>query len=209
MEAHTEWSAGTTCENNRAAPVGGVIDVHHHIVPGEYLQALARLGITKSIGVAFPAWSVQRDLELMDMLGVQASVVSFSTPAANVSGTGNARSLARLCNDLAAMLVNAYPGRYGAFATVPPLDDVEGALWELDYALDTLRLDGVALMTNYGLKYLGDPSFEEVYEALNERKAVVHIHPNDPPGVQFGVPAAVMDAPFDTTRTALDRKSVV
>jgi predicted TIM-barrel fold metal-dependent hydrolase len=190
-----------TCGSSRAA-IEGSIDVHHHILPPEYLDALAGLGITRSIGVPFPTWSLRQDLELMDKLGVQIAVVSFSTPAANVPGTENARSLARLCNDLIAMMVKGHPDRYGAFATMPPLHDVKGVLWELDYALDTLNLDGVELTSNYDLKYLGDSAFEEVYEALNVRKAVVHVHPTDPPGVQFGIPAAVMDAPFDTTRVA-------
>lgn len=205
MKPHTESDPESRGhESKQAAPIEGSIDVHHHILPFEYLQALARLGITRSIGVAFPAWSLEQDLELMDRLGVQAAVVSFSTPAANVPGTGNARSLARLCNDLIAIIVERHPDRYGAFATMPPLHDVQGVLWELDYALDTLKLDGVELTTNYDLKYLGDSVFEEVYGALNARKAVVHIHPTDPPGVQFGIPAAVMDAPFDTTRTAFN-----
>ena len=187
---------------DRKTSIEGCVDVHHHILPREYLHALARLGITRSIGVAFPGWSLDQDQELMDKLGVRTAVVSFSTPAANVPGIGNARSLARLCNELIAVLVRAHPDRYGAFATMPPLHDVDGALWELEYALDTLKLDGVELTTNYDLRYLGDPAFEEVYRALNAKKAVVHVHPTDPPGVQFNIPAAVMDAPFDTTRAA-------
>lgn len=190
------------CGRNRPAQIEGAIDVHHHVLPPEYIQALAGMGIERSIGVAFPTWSAEGDLELMDKLGIQIAVVSFSTPAANVPGTGKARSLARLCNYLIATMVTAHPGRYGAFATMPPLHDVEGVLRELEYALGTLGLDGVALTSNYDLMYLGDPAFEAVYEALNERRAVVHVHPTDPPGVQFGIPAAVMDAPFDTTRAA-------
>jgi 6-methylsalicylate decarboxylase len=186
----------------QTAPNEDSIDVHHHILPSDYLEALAGLGITKSIGVAFPAWSLRQDLELMDKLGVQIAIVSVSTPAANVPGIENARSLARLCNDTIAQIVEAHPDRYRAFATVPPLYDVEGAVRELEYALDVLRFDGVELMSNYALTYLGSPSFEEVYEALSARKTVVHVHPADPPGVQFGIPAAVMDAPFDTTRAA-------
>lgn len=188
--------------SNQAARIEGGIDVHHHVLPPEYLEALAALGITRSIGVPFPTWSREEDLELMDKLGVQITVVSFSTPAANVPGTENARSVARLCNDLIATMVKARPDRYGAFATVPPLIDVEGVMRELEYALDTLRLDGVELMSHYDFKYLGDSTFEEVYKVLNTRKAVVHVHPTDPPGVQFGIPAAVMDVPFDTTRAA-------
>jgi len=198
-ELNTESRA---CGSSQATPIEGSIDVHHHVLPREYLEALAGLGVTSSIGVSFPTWSLQKDLELMDKLGVQIAVVSFSTPAANVPGTKNARSLARLCNELIAKMVKAHPDRYGAFATMPPLHDVEGVLRELEYAHDTLKLDGVELTSNYNFKYLGDSAFEEVYKALNARKAVVHVHPTDSPGVQFGIPAAVMDAPFDTTRAS-------
>ncbi|MHB9150688.1 MAG: amidohydrolase family protein [Thermoleophilia bacterium] len=183
-------------------PTGRIVDVHHHILPPAYLDALAALGVTRSIGVAFPRWSAEEDLRRMDALAIQVAMASFSTPAANVRDAAAARSLARLCNELMAALIEAHPGRYGAFATMPPLHDVPSVIGELDYALDTLRLDGVELMSNYDLTYLGDPAFEEVYEALDARRAVVHVHPTDPPGVPFGIPAAVMDAPFDTTRAA-------
>jgi predicted TIM-barrel fold metal-dependent hydrolase len=190
QDADTKSFAGTAIR----------IDVHHHVVPPEYVKALAGAGITTSMGNAFPVWSVQKDLELMDRLGLSTAVISISAPAANVPRVKDARAIARLCNEIAARMINDHLERFGAFATLPPLTDVEGALREIEYALDTLNLDGVALMTNYYLKYLGDSSFEEVYKALNRRKAVVQIHPNDPPGVQFGVSGGLMDAPFDTTR---------
>ncbi len=203
MKPDSELNPGSRAVGSKqTALIEGAIDVHHHVVPAEYLEALSGLGVTSSIGVSFPAWSIEKDMELMDKLGVQVGIVSFSTPAANVPGTEHGRALARLCNELVARMVEAHPDRYGAFATMPPLIDTEGVLRELDYALDILKLDGVELMSNYGLKYLGDASFEEVYRALNARKTVVHVHPTDPPGVQFGIPAAVMDAPFDTTRAA-------
>jgi predicted TIM-barrel fold metal-dependent hydrolase len=178
------------------------IDVHHHVVPAEYVQALAGMGITRSIGMAFPDWSAAQDLAMMDRLGVQAAVASISTPAANVPGQAAARALARRCNELLARLVADHPGRYGALATVPPLGDVEGATNEIAHALDTLKLDGVTLLTNYDQRYLGDPAFEEVYRALDVRRAVVHVHPTDPPGPQLGLPPAVMEVTFDTTRAA-------
>jgi len=39
------------------------IDVHHHILPPEYVSALAGIGITGS-GIPFPAWSVSDTLGL-------------------------------------------------------------------------------------------------------------------------------------------------
>ncbi|WP_024333789.1 amidohydrolase family protein [Desulfotignum balticum] len=182
---------------------GAIVDVHHHILPQAYLEALADSGVHQSIGVLFPDWTIEKDLKTMDRLGIKRAILSFSSPGANVPGIENARNLARFCNDFMAQTIKAQPGRYGAFATLPPLEDLSGALKELEYAMDELALDGVALSSNYDLKYLGDASFEPVHKALNARNAVVHVHPTDPPGVQFGIPAAVMDAPFDATRAAV------
>jgi 6-methylsalicylate decarboxylase len=190
-------------ENERVPSIPScIIDVHHHIVPPEYVKELAAAGVTASMGNRLPDWSPQKDVEVMDELNIRTGVTSITTPAANVADKRAARAIARLCNEIAGQLIRDYPGRFGAFATVPPLHDIEGSLTELEYALDTLKLDGVALMTNYNLVYLGDSAFDEVYRALNDKKAVVHIHPSDPPGVQFGVSGGMMDAPFDTTRAA-------
>jgi hypothetical protein len=54
-----------------------------------------------------------------------------------------------------------------------PLPDVDGALLELEHALDTLRADGVILLANYEGKYVGDPAFEPLWAELGRRRAVV------------------------------------
>jgi aminocarboxymuconate-semialdehyde decarboxylase len=56
--------------------------------------------------------------------------------------------MARRVNEYTADLVAKRPGRFGNFATLP-LPDVNGALSEIEYALDTLRVDGVIFLGNY------------------------------------------------------------
>ena len=178
------------------------IDVHHHIMPSEYVKELAAEGVTSALGVRFPEWSLEKTLEMMDRHGIQTAVTSFTSPAAHVGNARFSRSLARRCNEIAAKLVHDHPRRFGAFAALPGLTDTEGVLAEIAYALDTLKLDGIGLLTNYKGTYLGDSAFEAVYKDLNRRKAVVHVHPGDPPGKNpFPCSHSLLEAPFETTRT--------
>jgi predicted TIM-barrel fold metal-dependent hydrolase len=150
-----------------------VIDVHHHVSPPAYDQELIARGLDEP---PLLRWSVQKSLDDMDRAGVATAITSITTPGVWFGDDGAARRLARKCNDFAAQLVRDRPGRFGMFAALP-LPDVDGSLKEIEYALDTLHADGVAVMTSYGSKWLGDPAFDPVMEELNRRKAVLYTHP--------------------------------
>jgi predicted TIM-barrel fold metal-dependent hydrolase len=80
---------------------------------------------------------------------------------------------------------------------------VDAALREIEHAGDRLSTDGFSLMTNYDGVYLGDPRFEPVMDELDQRGALVVLHPTSPPGVEalaYGRPAPMIEFPFDTTR---------
>src|SRR5450432_4382292 len=140
------------------------IDVHHHILPDFFWRETndqhAPVG-----GIAPAPWSRDSTLSFMDEAEIDVAVTSISTPGVHVGDDARARSLARRCNELSAKLVQARPNRLGGFAALP-LPDVDGALEELAYALDTLKLDGVVLFSNSNGVYLGDKSFEPVFAEL-------------------------------------------
>jgi predicted TIM-barrel fold metal-dependent hydrolase len=178
------------------------IDVHHHILPPEYLTALAGLGITSAGSVPFPQWSVDTTLALMDRQGIATAITSISSPGIYFGDRAFARELARRCNEISARLVSDHPRRFGAFAVVP-LPDVDAALREVEYALDTLKCDGVVLLASIGDQYLGDPAFDAFFAELNRRKTVAFIHPTLPPGstvAKLTLPAFMVEFIFDTTR---------
>jgi len=186
------------------SPELNCIDVHHHIVPPEYVKALADLGITESAGIPFPDWNAEKALDVMDRLGIQAAITSISYPGVYFGDLAFARDLARRCNEISARLISDHSQRFGAFAVLP-LPDVKASLLELEYALDTLRLDGVTLLSSIGKEYLGDPLFDALYSELNRRRAVVFVHPAVPPGndvLKLILPPSLIEFTFDTTRAA-------
>lgn len=149
------------------------IDVHHHFSsPGFVAEITGR----KTGQAPLMRLTAQKSIEDMDKGGVATSILSISEPSVFFGNYDAARALARETNDFCARLMTEYPGRFGLFGTVP-LPDVEGALREIEYVLDTLKADGICMMTDYEGKFLGDPAFTPVMEELNRRKAVVYTHP--------------------------------
>ena len=80
---------------------------------------------------------------------------------------------------------------------------MEASIREAEYALDTLKLDGVLLRASAGDHYLGDPVFGELMDELDRRTAVVFLHPSAPPGSNVpkpDLPVFLVEFIFDTTR---------
>ena len=144
---------------------------------------------------------------MMDRQGIATAVTSISAPGVHFGDANAARELARRCNELSAKLVADHPTRFGAFAILP-LPDVKGALLELEYALDVLKLDGVVLLTSHSDgRYLGDPLFDDVMAELDRRSAVAFVHPVVPKtseSIRLDVPGFAAEFVFDTTRAAIN-----
>jgi aminocarboxymuconate-semialdehyde decarboxylase len=137
---------------------------------------------------------------------IAVSVLSLTAPGIDGWPVGEERTgIARRVNDYGADLVQKRPDRFGYFATLP-LPDVDAALQEIERAYDRLKVDGIVLHSNYGGIYLADPSFEQVWEELNRRSAVVFVHPTTPHLVKVlpGIPGPIEDYPAETTRSALN-----
>ncbi len=175
------------------------IDVHHHLSPPNYVTAVRA---KNQLQGPTAGWTVAKAIEDMDQAGIKTAITSISTPGVWFGNAEEGRRVARDSNDYAARLMADHPGRFGMFAAIP-LPDTEGSLREIEYALDTLKADGIGLLTSYGDKWLGDPAFDAVFEELNRRKAVVYTHPTAANCCRSLVPDltdATIEFGTDTTR---------
>jgi len=177
------------------------IDVHHHFLPPEFLAELKRQGSKWTGGPPVPEWSVTLARETMERNGIAAAVAS-TVPSASMGGENPAR-WSRHINEYAARIVQDDPAHFGFFASVP-LPDTGAAVREVEYALDVLKLDGVQLFSSFGNQYPGDPQFDELFQELERRKAVVHIHPSTVvPGAivpKLSIPWGIVEFVLDTSR---------
>jgi len=183
------------------------IDVHHHILPPNFVSALNSLNIPWTGGPEVPSWSLQQAHDMMGAMGIDAAVASPSPGVYWGGDTGFAVKLARETNEFVADVVRDDSEHFGGFATIP-LPDVGASLEEVEYAYDTLGLDGVVLYTSQGDRYLGDRSYDPFFEELDRRKAIVFIHPTTiPPGADatgLTIPFGVAEFTFDTTRAVMN-----
>jgi 6-methylsalicylate decarboxylase len=179
------------------------IDTHHHVIPPDYRKALQHTGLLQAGGRALPDWSPETSLQAMADLDVGTAILSVSTPGtAFLPNKADAAALARDLNDYTAELSAAHPDRYGFFATVP-LPHMDDSVAEVMRSLDELHADGVVLLANNAGTYLGQDGQDPLFAALDDRSAVVFIHPAELPGPPVsGIPPFAADFLLDTTRAA-------
>ncbi len=179
------------------------IDTHHHLFSPAYVAELVKVNQAPPI---VRNWSLARTLDDMDRAGVKTSILSVTTPQVGFTDAVSARRIARESNEWAARLGQDNPGRFGSFAMLP-MQDIDGALREIEYALDVLKADGIGLLTSYGDRWLGHSSFAPVMNELNRRKAILYTHPTAADccrNLQSDVPPTVIEFGTDTTRTITD-----
>lgn len=186
-----------------------IVDVHSHILPKCYIEAMEREGIDpiRIEGFPTPQWSPEAHCEFVEQAGIDYSVLTLSTPHLHFGDDGKACALARSINEETADFCAQHPERFG-FCAALPTPCVEGSIAEAQYALDELGALGVKLPSNSNGVYLGDERFDDLFAYLDERQAVVIIHPSAPEvvpqNVFTSVPKPLFEYIADTTRAVLN-----
>src|SRR5260370_36436268 len=188
-----DHSAPGIPSNQRAArKLSKTIDVHSHAI--------------MNIGQQDPhakqvQWSVERALSLMDANEIAVTILSVPG-AANYAEDKEAVEISRRINEALGEIVAKHPKRFGANAPLPG-KTMDGSLSEMEYALDTLKMDGVSTLTSVEDIYLGDSRFDPWFEEMNRRKVTLFMHPivaRASLAVDLKIDASMLEFMFDTTR---------
>lgn len=177
----------------------------HYISPG-FAQFLDDYFDGQGDGVPTPHFSIDNYLSLMQEADIDYGVLSISSPHLSAAPDEEMLKLTEEVNDYGANLTKSYKDKIGFFASLP-LPLVEESVKAIDYALDVQNAHGFTLPTNARGIYLGDQRLDDILAKLNERHALVAIHPNEPKPINDDIKAEIltplMEFFFDTTRTII------
>ncbi|RDB22663.1 Decarboxylase yanB [Hypsizygus marmoreus] len=155
------------------------IDVHHHFFPADLLKETSNQNIGWKTPAGTLPWSPNASLKAMDASGIDIAILSMPALYKGSVCEEN-RAMARQRNLHMSQIATDHPGRFGFFACLPFLDDIEGALEEMSYAFDVLHADGVSMSSSYGdgpaMTYVGDDRYDPIWAELHRRQAVVFLH---------------------------------
>ena len=186
---------------------GQTVDVHTHIIIPEYVEVLKAHGAELEEIFPLPTWDAERHIAFMDSAGIRTAVLTMPAPQPYYGDTEESAECIRRVNEVSARVKQNYPGRF-KFCAALPLPDVDAAIREAIYALDTLGADGVKLATNSRGQYLGDEALDPLMEVQNERHAVIIIHPHRPTPYPERIiattPLAMYEYPAETTRAVVN-----
>lgn len=183
------------------------IDVHAHVVTGEYLQYLAKHDALMEDGYPLPSWDESSHIAFMDSAGIERSILSLSSPQPWFGDVEESHRMIRSVNERMAEAKRNHPDRFLWCAALPQ-PDINASIAEAVFALDSLGANGIKLATSVDGTYLGDPIYEPLMKVLDEREAVVILHPVKPTPINktvfTGGPIFVYEYPAETTRAVLN-----
>src|SRR5688572_489372 len=134
--------------------------------------------------VSDACWRTARRLEDLPGMGLALQVVSPMPELLSYwMAAADAQQLLRYTNDCMAAMVQESGGRLAALGAVP-LQDVDLAIAELEYAVRTLGFAGVEIGSNINGAPVGAPQFDPFFEACEALGAAVFVHALRPAGME-------------------------
>lgn len=150
------------------------IDVHHHYNP------LSMLNLPKNIRQKVmkeesKSTDMSYNLDAMEKLGIEKSILSYPAWFSALTEQENAMFCTQV-NECYANLISEHSS-LGTFALLPVSRNQELVLKTMEYALDTLQLEGIVLPTSMQGISLCSQTYFDLFQELDNRNGTVFLHP--------------------------------
>jgi len=160
-----------------------VIDIHNHVTPRFFVEAIEREGEWRTLGpdvgeLHIPKFSISAEERLteMDEMGVDVHVLTINTGFFRYDLDSEiTTSIAHDCNAALKEMMEAYPDRYLGLASVP-LQDVPAAIDVMSRAIGEQGFLGITIGDHVNGVTLDDSRFYPFWAAVEELGAVVFFH---------------------------------
>ena len=160
-----------------------IIDVHAHVTPERFKQAVAKdghwYGLEAKVGEIHHggfAKNLDERFAEMDRDGIQMQMLS---PTIGFYQYGNnldtTKTVARECNDEVSEMVAAHPDKFSGVGTLP-MQDVDAAIVELQRIMGDKGLKGAILDDHVLGRTYDEPEFRPFFKAADELGAILFFH---------------------------------
>lgn len=159
-----------------------IIDMFNHYLPVEFYDEITKLGgsahmLTRARNMRAMSDLAYR-LEMMEQFeGYQQIPCIVSPNVEQVVAPEYTARLARFANECFYDLTQKYPDKFPSFVATLPLDDMDKAAAEAEYAITQLGAVGAQIFTNRAGKPVDDEECYKLFDLLNKLDSVLWIHP--------------------------------
>ncbi len=112
---------------------------------------------------------------------VDVQVLSYTNPVSDMVPQDEAVRLCKKANDILSTVVNRYPKRFSAFATLPMAEPKEASK-ELERCVKDFHFCGALISGTWQGKFYDDPIFFPIFEKAAELNVPISWHPEFPDG---------------------------
>ena len=176
-----------------------IIDVHNHFYPPEFIAAVKKGPSKYTVETDADGNPVlcspgdknfvvpgHRDIAYREQViadaGIDMQVITLTAPGSTMEDPKQSAYFASLVNDSLAKIKAERSKQFTSLATLP-LNDPDASVKEFDRVM-SMGFAGVMVYASVNQMALHDKRYWPLWERANDRGAVVHIHPNFPPGVE-------------------------
>lgn len=158
------------------------LDLFNHYLPPAYYDAVVKLGgsahmLKRAMGIRSMS-DIDYRVEMMkEFEGYCQVPCVVSPPIEALVPKGKSAALARMANEAFCDILQKYPEQFPGFAANLPMDDLDAAVKEAEYAMKNLGAAGVQIFTNMDGRAMDTPELLDFYREMEKLGAVVWMHP--------------------------------